>query len=111
MMLTWDEAFAELTSGAGPYRSYGPCSARGLLHAAKVGGAVTDEYPRNADGSRPVVRICALDDAGTRFTIRDMTVVPAHSPARRNARDPPDVRTNRRPHDLARLRDTAYPHR
>ena len=74
--LTWDEAFAELTSDAGPRRSYGPVSARGLLHAAQVRGAVTDEYPRDADGSRPAVRICALDDAGTRFTIRDMTIVP-----------------------------------
>jgi hypothetical protein len=74
--LTWDEAFAELTSGTGPRRSYGPVSARGLLHAAQVRGAYTDEYPRDTDGNRPAVRICALDDAGSRFSIRDMTIVP-----------------------------------
>jgi hypothetical protein len=74
--MTHDEAFTELTSGDGPYRSYGPVSARGLLHAAKVRGAITDEYPRDADGSRPAVRICALNDAGTEFSIRDMTITP-----------------------------------
>ena len=76
--MTYDQAFAELT-GPGPWRGYGTVSARGLLHAATVGGAITDEYPRDADGVRHGVRICTLNDAGTAFSIRDMTIQPLNS--------------------------------
>jgi hypothetical protein len=37
--MTWDEAFARLTSER---LGYGPVSARGLLHAAQVKGFIAD---------------------------------------------------------------------
>jgi hypothetical protein len=76
--MTYDQAFAELT-GPGPWRGYGPVAARGLLHAATVHGAITDEYPRDADGVRHGVRIGTLNDAGTAFVIRDITIQPLRS--------------------------------
>jgi hypothetical protein len=66
--MTYDEALKELTVG----RGYGPTFARGLLHHASAYGRVTDEL--SSMSPTPAIQICATNDAGTRFSIRDVTV-------------------------------------
>jgi hypothetical protein len=74
MYLTYDQAFQALRD-----RGYGPVYARGLLHYVKVAGRHTDEWPARADGTRPGIQIATVNDTGTRFVIRDVTLVqPGH---------------------------------
>jgi hypothetical protein len=70
MQLTHDQAFQAMLD-----RGYGPVSARGLLHTAKVRGRYVDVF-RSRSSAAPWrgVQIAMTDDARTRYAIRDVTV-------------------------------------
>jgi len=76
MSLTYDQAFQAMRD-----RGYGPVSARGLLHYVTVHGEYTDEWPTRADGTRPGVQIATVNNAGTRFIVRDVTLVSVYDEA------------------------------
>jgi hypothetical protein len=61
---SYDWAFEELLR-----RGYGPVSARGLLRRAGDDSRYLDDH---GDGSG--VQICALNDAGTEFSVRTVTI-------------------------------------
>ena len=70
--MTHDQAFALLTS---PAYGYGPTWARMLLRYAKIYGRHVDALsPPWEDGTRPATGIYALNDAGTRFSVRRLTI-------------------------------------
>lgn len=77
--MKYDQAFTQLTKGGvlPGGRNYGPQTARGLLHAAAVRGSYTDELPRPrsaGDGPWTGIKIATLNDAGTEFSIRTVTI-------------------------------------
>jgi hypothetical protein len=65
-MMTYDAAFERLTEGL----CYGPVSARGLIHAARIRGSITDA------GTVITCRRHATDAARDRFRIESVTYRP-----------------------------------
>jgi hypothetical protein len=69
--MDYAQAFTELTE----VRGYGDATARSLLAAASRGSYI-DEFPAPPGRPVPAVQINTLNDAGTEFSVRTVTVRP-----------------------------------